>query len=1087
MNTSPRLTRFLIILGILFGFLQSATANLTFAPRIDSDWGSGFTGAVAVTNNGNSPVVDWRIELEMPAQIGSIWNATAGTKSGGGYLISPASWNRSIAPGATIEFGFTASPGGLSPGDIIVRESGVVPPPPPTPTPAPTPTPTPAPTPTPTPSPAGPDVDVVLNGVRIEFRITSDWGSGLTGNINLVNTNPVPVTNWQLSLDLASTPGSVWNAQHLQSGATATFTPLSWNQTIPAGGSINLGFNAAPGNLQSPPTALVLTFDSGPQPTPTPTPTPAPTPQPTPTPVPTPQPTPTPTPQPTPGPTPPPTLPQDRVVVGYWHNWDSASAPYIPLRNVDSRYNQVNIAFAEPISFGSGIMRFEPAVESKAQFIADVQTLQQRGTAVLISIGGANAPIELDTLEEREDFVQTMIAIIDEYGFDGLDVDLEGSSVILDAGDTDFLNPTTPKIVNLISALTEICDHYGPNFVLTAAPETQYVQGGYGNYGGAFGGYLPVIHALRDKWDFIHVQHYNTGSQFAHTGSPNPADDLILSQATRDFSVAMAEMLIEGFPVGRNVNRYFPGLDASQVAIGLPATPAAAPAGGYLAPAATLQALDYLITGQASYPNVYSLRNPNGHPGLRGIMTWSINWDATTQGGTAPYEFAASYHPYFANLPVDSNPVPTPTPAPTPIATPTPAPTPNPTPLPTPSPTPSPTPAPPVVTTPPSLDGPKIVGYFVEWGIYARNYHVSDIPAEKLNVINYAFADINAAGEVTLFDSFAATERTYPGDTWDQPLRGNFNQLIKLKQQHPHLATMISVGGWTLSGRFSDVALTRESRERFATSAVEFMLQYGFDGVDLDWEYPGGGGLPSNTVRPQDGQNFTLLLQELRRQLDAQGAADGRKYYLSIAAGASNERIANIDPASVAAACDWVNIMTYDFAGGWENVTGHQAALFSPEGRGAENPSTLWTVDGAVQQFLDAGAPAEKLVIGIPFYGRGWVGVPSTNLGLEQISTGLPQGTYEAGIFDYWDLVNLINSNPAAYQVYEDEASEASFLYAPTANALWVTFDDPNIVQRKVDYIKERGLGGAMFWELSGDTRDASTSLLEVLHQGLGQ
>jgi chitinase len=427
---------------------------------------------------------------------------------------------------------------------------------------------------------------------------------------------------------------------------------------------------------------------------------------------------------------------------------------------------------------------------------------------------------------------------------------------------------------------------------------------------------------------------------------------------------------------------------------------------------------------------------------------------------------------------------PVPTPAPTPA--PTPKPTPSPTPAPTPTPVPSPTPAPGTGgTQPPSLQDTKIVGYFVEWGIYGRNYNVSDIPAEKLNVINYAFANISPAGEVVIYDSWAAIEKAFPGDSWDKMPRGNFNQLRKLKQTHPHLITMISVGGWTLSARFSDAALTPASRERFARSAVRFVVEHGFDGVDIDWEYPVGGGLETNTVRPEDKRNYTLLLRELRRQLDARGVLDSRKYYLTIASPAGDDKIRNIEPAGIAEACDWINIMTYDFAGGWDKRTGHHAPMFSPEGRGASNPSTLWSVDGAVRQFLAAGVDPKKLIVGVPFYGRGWSGVPATNSGIGQLSTGLPQGSFEAGMFDYKDLVEKIQSNPARYQVFEDTNAEASFLYAPGDNGLWVSFDDTAIMKRKVDYIKQLGLGGAMFWELSGDTKDPSTSLLEVLHQGL--
>src|SRR5262249_14122871 len=162
---------------------------------------------------------------------------------------------------------------------------------------------------------------------------------------------------------------------------------------------------------------------------------------------------------------------------------------------------------------------------------------------------------------------------------------------------------------------------------------------------------------------------------------------------------------------------------------------------------------------------------------------------------------------------------------------------------------------------------------------------VGHIPAAKLTHVNYAFAKIGPTGECALFDSYAAIDKFYPGDKWDAGfLRGNFHQLQILKQKHPHLKTLISVGGWTLSGPFSDVALTPASRSKFAKSCVAFATKYGFNGVDIDWEYPVGGGLEGNKTRPEDKANYTLLLAELRQELDSQGKKDNKHYLLTIAA-----------------------------------------------------------------------------------------------------------------------------------------------------------------------------------------------------------
>lgn len=214
----------------------------------------------------------------------------------------------------------------------------------------------------------------------------------------------------------------------------------------------------------------------------------------------------------------------DKIIVGYWHNFDNGSSN-IRLRDVPSSYDVIQVAFAEPSGgAASGDMAFQPYNASIGEFQADVRELQSQGKKVLISIGGANGAVELSTDQAKQKFVSTMKSIIDTYGFDGLDIDLEGSSLSLNPGDTDFRNPTTPKIVNLISAVREIANSYGSGFVLTMAPETAYVQGGYAAYGGPWGAYLPVIYALRDSLDYLHVQHYNSGSMTGLDGNPMPRE-----------------------------------------------------------------------------------------------------------------------------------------------------------------------------------------------------------------------------------------------------------------------------------------------------------------------------------------------------------------------------------------------------------------------------------------------------------------------------------------------------------------------------------------------------------------------------------
>lgn len=340
-----------------------------------------------------------------------------------------------------------------------------------------------------------------------------------------------------------------------------------------------------------------------------------------------------------------------RLLVGYWHNFDNGST-VIRLRNVAPAWDVINVAFAEPTVQGGSTMAFAPFNASVAEFKSDIAYLKSQGKKVLISIGGANGAVDLSGSNGQQNFANSMIAIISEYGFDGMDIDLEGNSLALNGGDTDFRNPTSPKITNLIAASRTIANHFGPSFILTMAPETAYVQGGMGTYGGIWGAYLPVIYGLRDKLTYIHVQHYNTGGLTALDGRN-------YNQGTADFQVAMAEMLLYGFPVGGNPNNLFPALRQEQVLIGLPASTGAA-GGGYTAPATVHQALNYLILGN-SFGGGYVLRQPSGYPNFRGLMTWSINWDLYNNS-----QFSTSHRAYLDAL---GGPPRTATPTPTRTAT----------------------------------------------------------------------------------------------------------------------------------------------------------------------------------------------------------------------------------------------------------------------------------------------------------------------------------------------------------------------------------------------------------------------------------
>ena len=316
------------------------------------------------------------------------------------------------------------------------------------------------------------------------------------------------------------------------------------------------------------------------------------------------------------------------ILVGYWHNFDNGTG-FIRLKDVSPAYDVINVAFAETAG-DHCTATFTPYLVSPAEFKADLAALKAKGKRVVLSIGGQNGSLILGDAAARQKFVDSMGALVADYGFDGLDLDVE-TGVALGGGDTDFASPTTPAIVNLIAATRAICTRFGKDFILSMAPEIAYVQGGITAYGGPWGAYLPIIHGLRDQLTYVHVQHYNAGGNAALDGAN-------YNQGTADFQVAMAEMLLKGFPVA---GKSFPALRQDQVMIGLPATGPAAPSGGYIAPASMKKALDYLMKG-ASFGGAYKLVTPTGYPDFRGLMTWSVNWDAKSS-----FEFSTSYRPYL--------------------------------------------------------------------------------------------------------------------------------------------------------------------------------------------------------------------------------------------------------------------------------------------------------------------------------------------------------------------------------------------------------------------------------------------------------
>jgi len=365
----------------------------------------------------------------------------------------------------------------------------------------------------------------------------------------------------------------------------------------------------------------------------------------------------------------------------------------------------------------------------------------------------------------------------------------------------------------------------------------------------------------------------------------------------------------------------------------------------------------------------------------------------------------------------------------------------------------------------------------------------------------YAYIQQPAGGALTagvaLFDEYADVGASSPGEALAMtPVyreNSNFAQLRDLKKKYSKLRTMISLGGWTLSSPFFSIARDATKRADLAKSAVYVMSRYGFDGIDIDWEYPGGGGLDQWGIADpaSDSANFLALLRAVRDELDRQEAKDGRIYYLSIAAPAGDDKIVNFDPAAVADIVDWINVMTYDFQGGWDTTTGHQAPMTSADTSGLRRNWSITAVAGLYLNGMNGrrGVAPEQLVLGIPFYGRGWNSVapgPNNN-GLGQSGSGALSSLGESE-FPYNKLftdgyLTFSNGRTAGingYTRFWDSRAQVPYLYSPAARR-FITFDDPESIGIKVDYANSLGLGGVMFWELSEDTESPDRSLIETI------
>jgi chitinase len=333
-----------------------------------------------------------------------------------------------------------------------------------------------------------------------------------------------------------------------------------------------------------------------------------------------------------------------------------------------------------------------------------------------------------------------------------------------------------------------------------------------------------------------------------------------------------------------------------------------------------------------------------------------------------------------------------------------------------------------------------------------RAIEAGEIDAGKLTRINYAFGNLL---DGALVEGFAHDA-------------GNFAVLNSLKRSNPRLRVLVSVGGWTWSGGFSDMALTEASRRKFIDSAAAFVEKYALDGVDIDWEYPGLPGM-GNRFRPEDGENYTALLRELRRRFDGEEKRLGRRLFTSVATGASTSFLEHTAMSNVARYVDTVNLMSYDYYEPTDDrVTGHHAPLHT----NPADPKAI-SAEASVKAYLAAGVPKNKLVLGVPFYGHAWSDVGGAANGLYQ------PGKAAHVDANYRSIPALL---AAGYVRYWDPVSSAPFLYN-SATRTFVSYEDTESVKLKAEYVVREKLRGVMFWEYHGDDRGA---LLGAIWTGLG-
>lgn len=375
----------------------------------------------------------------------------------------------------------------------------------------------------------------------------------------------------------------------------------------------------------------------------------------------------------------------------------------------------------------------------------------------------------------------------------------------------------------------------------------------------------------------------------------------------------------------------------------------------------------------------------------------------------------------------------------------------------------------------------RVIGHYSAYDVYDDNL-LTDIPARLITHLYYGPIGISTNSQCESTDEWADTGFKYPDDEENERQAGNFKQLRLMKEQHPDLQIIMSIGGWENSGPFTDVAADENLRVRFVRSCLAYMRDNDFfDGINIDWRYPVAGGVEPGSE--DDIENFRLLLADFRGQIEYWAERDERDYTLTINAPAVPELHEVFRPDLLQEYVDWINLTTYGYRGAWSDITGHVAPLYGDarDPRG-EIAFAGFNVDGTINAYLDYGVPAEKLVVGIAFYGQAWRNVrPGELFGLYEFNDGVPDGAREGGTLYYQDIRRLLDNE--SYTQFYDDISQAAWLYNEERR-IAISYENPESLRVKMEYIRARELGGVFIWELLYD--DSDFTLLNTVIDDLG-